>query len=67
MNYRARSINTNIPFAINHIYAISSAGVPPQKIFNLISEEDDYGELSVEIKKINTYIEILGYLKLHSH
>ena len=61
MKSRARSINTNMPFAINHIYAISSAGVPPQKIFKLISEENEYGELSVEIKKINTFMQVLGY------
>ena len=61
IKYRTRSINTNMPFAINHIYAISSAGVPPQKIFKLISAEDEYGELSVEIKKINTYMQVLGY------
>jgi flagellar protein FlaJ len=58
---RRRSINTNLPFAINHMAAVSSSGVAPVRMFKLISESKEYGEVSVEIEKIVNYIEVFGY------
>ncbi|MFC1742036.1 type II secretion system F family protein [Nanoarchaeota archaeon] len=58
---RRRSINTNLPFAINHMAAVASSGVAPVKMFKLISESREYGEVSVEVEKIVNYVEIFGY------
>ncbi|MBW2964050.1 type II secretion system F family protein [Candidatus Woesearchaeota archaeon] len=58
---RRRSINTNLPFAINHMAAVSSSGVAPVRMFKLISESKEYGDVSVEIEKIVNYVEIFGY------
>ncbi|MBN1544350.1 type II secretion system F family protein [Candidatus Woesearchaeota archaeon] len=61
MKQRRRSINTNLPFAINHMAAVSSSGVAPVRMFRLISESREYGEVSVEIEKIVNYVDIFGY------
>ena len=58
---RRRSINTNLPFAINHMAAVAGSGVSPVRMFKLISESKEYGEVSVEIEKIVNYVEIFGY------
>ena len=61
MKQRRRSINTNLPFAINHMAAVSASGVAPVRMFKLISDSKEYGEVSVEVEKIVNYIEIFGY------
>ncbi len=61
MKQRRRSINTNLPFAINHMAAVSSSGVAPVRMFKLISQSKEYGEVSVEIEKIVNYIDVFGY------
>jgi archaeal flagellar protein FlaJ len=60
-NERSTSIKTNLPFAITNLAAVSGAGVPPAKMFKLISESKDYGEFSLEILKIVQYTELFGY------
>ncbi len=54
------NINTNLPFAINHMSAIASAGVPPVKCFEMIAEFKEYGEVSSEAKNIVRRINVLG-------
>ncbi|MFQ5475223.1 MAG: type II secretion system F family protein, partial [Candidatus Nanoarchaeia archaeon] len=58
---RRLSINTNMSFAVNHMAAVASSGVPPTKMFRLIAESSEYGEIAVEAEKIVNYIEIFGY------
>lgn len=58
---RRRSINTNLPFAINHMAAVAASGVPPTKMFKLIVESKEYGEISVEVEKVVEYVELFGY------
>ena len=58
---RRRSINTNLPFAIDHMASVISSGVSPAIMFKLISNSEEYGEISVEIEKVNNYIEFFGY------
>lgn len=58
---RRKSIKTNLPFAINHIAAIASSGVPPTPMFKLIAESMEYGEFCVELQKVVDYIELFGY------
>ncbi|MCK5176547.1 MAG: type II secretion system F family protein, partial [Candidatus Aenigmarchaeota archaeon] len=54
------SIETNMPFAINHMAAIASAGVPPETAFRMLVEYGKYGEFSNEIKKIVKRMNTLG-------
>jgi len=58
---RAKNIKTNLAFAINHMAAVASSGVPPVKMFKLIAQSKDYGEVSTEVEKIVEYVEIFGY------
>lgn len=61
MKDRERNVNTNLPFAIDHMAAVVSAGVSPNAMFQLISQSKEYGEVSVEIEKVVEYIELFGY------
>lgn len=58
---RRKNIRTNLPFAINHMAAVASSGVPPAKMFKLIAESKEYGEVSVETEKIVEFVDIFGY------
>jgi flagellar protein FlaJ len=57
---RARSIDTNLPFAIAHMGAIASSGIPPSSIFKLLAEFQEYDVLAEEMKKIVRNIEVFG-------
>ncbi|RLG14342.1 MAG: hypothetical protein DRN66_02340 [Candidatus Nanohalarchaeota archaeon] len=63
-NHRMHSIETNMPFGLNHMSAITSAGVPPEAAFMMLVEYGEYGEFSNEMKKIikrmNTFGEDLN-------
>ncbi len=56
---RAKSIENNLPFAITHMSAISSSGIPPEFMFSLIGGFKEYGEISEEanmiVKNIRTF------------
>jgi flagellar protein FlaJ len=58
---RVRSINTNLPFAIDHMSSVTASGVPPATMFKLIADSREYGEVSFEIEKISNYIDLFGY------
>lgn len=58
---RRRDILTNLPFALNHLSSVSASGVPPAKMFELLAESDEYGEVSIEMKKIVDFVNIFGY------
>ena len=58
---RRRSINTNLPFAIDHMSSVIAAGVNPSTMFKLISTSREYGEISIEIEKITNYVNFFGY------
>lgn len=57
---RARDINRNIPFALNHMSAISGSGVPPSSLFELLVNFEEYGEISKEADDIVTRINVFG-------
>ncbi len=57
---RKRSIDANMPFAINHMAAIASSGVPPSTMFRLLIGFGEYGELSKEAEKIVRNIDLFG-------
>ena len=54
------SIDTNLPFALNHMAAIASSGIPPEKSFEMISEFEEYGGMSKECKRIVERMKIFG-------
>lgn len=58
---REQNIENNLPFAINHISAVATSGVEPLKMFRLISDSEEYGEISKEFAKIVEYSDLLGY------
>lgn len=58
---RKRSINTNLPFIIDHMSSLVASGVSPVTMFRLISQSKEYGEVSLEIEKASNYIDIFGY------
>ncbi|MDP2750095.1 MAG: type II secretion system F family protein [Nanoarchaeota archaeon] len=58
---RRRSINANLPFAIDHMAAVVSSGIPPLVMFRLIAESEEYEEISVELNKIVLYADVFGY------
>lgn len=60
VNSRKKNIETNMPFVLTHMGAIAESGVPPYVIFRLISEFEEYGEVSKEMKKIVRNIEAFG-------
>jgi flagellar protein FlaJ len=57
---RGRNIDTNLPFAISHMGAIASSGVPPTAIFKLLAEFREYDVLAEEMEKITRNIEVFG-------
>ena len=56
---RAKSIENNLPFAVTHMSAIASSGIPPEFMFSLIGGFKEYGEISEEanmiVKNIRTF------------
>ncbi|MFC1755072.1 type II secretion system F family protein [Thermoproteota archaeon] len=58
---REKNINTNLPFAINHVSAVAGSGVPPTRMFKLLVESDEYGEVAVELGKVVEYVDLFGY------
>lgn len=58
---RNKNIRANLPFAIEHMAAVAGSGVAPTKMFKLIAQAKEYGEVSVELEKIVEYIELFGY------
>ncbi|MBI2137197.1 type II secretion system F family protein [Candidatus Woesearchaeota archaeon] len=58
---RRRRTTTNLPFAINHMSAVATSGVPPARMFELVAISGEYDEVGVEVKKIVDFIDIFGY------
>ena len=57
---KKNSIEGNLPFAINHMSAISASGVPPFVTFKLLTNIPEYGEVSNEAKRIVRNVEAFG-------
>lgn len=57
---RRKSIETNLPFIILHMASIVSSGIPPQAVFKLLSEFEEYDVLADEMKKITRNIDVFG-------
>lgn len=57
---KKNSIDGNLPFAINHMAAISASGVPPFVMFRLLTNIPEYAEVSNEAKRIVRNVEVFG-------
>lgn len=57
---KQKSIDSNLPFAINHMSAIAASGVPPAVMFRIISNIPEYREISSESKRIVRNMEKFG-------
>jgi len=57
---RGKKIDIDLPYALNFVSAMSSAGVTPTEIFNSLSKQDIYGEIREEAAWIFRDVSLLG-------
>ena len=57
---RKNSIEANMTFALNHMSAIASSGVPPFVVFKLLTNVREYGEVREEARRITRNVEVFG-------
>jgi flagellar protein FlaJ len=57
---RKRNIDATLPYAINYITAMSTAGITPAEVFRLLGQSKIYGESAVEARYITREIDIFG-------
>ncbi len=57
---RRRDIESSLPYAINYLAAMSTAGIPPAEVFRQLGNSDIYGESSVEARYITLEIDVFG-------
>lgn len=55
-----RSIDTNLPFALTHLNAIASSGIPPEYLFELVTGYDEYGHISRDAESVVRNIRMFG-------
>lgn len=55
-----KSIENNLPFAMIHMNAISSSGIPPEFMFQLLSKFREYGEISNQAGMIVRNMNVFG-------
>ena len=57
---RSRNIDANMPYAINYLSSMSTAGITPAEIFRLLGDSPIYGECAVEARYIAREVDIFG-------
>ena len=57
---RRKDIDNRLPYALNYIAAMASAGVTPADIFQSLAEQPIYGEVQEEAKWIHRDIKVFG-------
>jgi flagellar protein FlaJ len=57
---RSKKIDLHLPYALNFISAMSSAGITPTEIFRSLSKQDIYGEIKEEALWIYRDVNLLG-------
>lgn len=57
---RKRNIDNNLPFALNHLGAIATSGVPPSSMFSLLEGFEEYGGVSEEAGEISRRVNVFG-------
>ncbi|MEK6885492.1 MAG: type II secretion system F family protein [Nanoarchaeota archaeon] len=56
-----KQINQELPFLVIYMAAISTSGIEPSKLFNILVVSKDYPSTGREIKKLTNYINFYGY------
>ena len=57
---RRRDIESSLPYAINYLAAMSTAGIPPAEVFRQLGNSTIYGESSVEARYIILEVDVFG-------
>lgn len=57
---RKKNIEENLPFALNHLSAIATSGIPPSSMFELVETFDEYGAIADEAGKISRRVNVFG-------
>ena len=57
---RRRNIDATLPYAINYVTAMSSAGITPAEVFRLLGQSKIYGESAVEARYISRETDFFG-------
>ncbi|WP_292731323.1 type II secretion system F family protein [Methanoculleus sp.] len=57
---RRRNIEATLPYAINYVTAMSSAGITPDEVFRLLGQSKIYGESAVEARYISRETDFFG-------
>ncbi len=57
---RRRNIDASLPYAINYITSMSTAGITPADVFRLLGSSSIYGQSAVEARYISREIDIFG-------
>ncbi|MBI2583381.1 MAG: type II secretion system F family protein [Candidatus Aenigmarchaeota archaeon] len=57
---KKKNVETNLPFAALHMRALAGSGVPPQDVFRVLAESDEYGEVAEESRRIYRNMEVFG-------
>lgn len=57
---RRRNIDATLPYAINYVTAMSTAGITPAEVFRLLGQSSIYGETATEARYISREIDIFG-------
>lgn len=58
---RKRSIEINLPYAVNHMATIAASGAPPIALFRSLARFGKYGEISKEAEAIARECDTFGY------
>lgn len=57
---RKDEIEENLPFALNHLGAIATSGIPPKSMFELLNSFEEYGGISKEAGEISKRVNVYG-------
>lgn len=57
---RQKNIKENLPFAMNHLSAIATSGIPPGSMFELLARFDEYEGISREAEKVTRRVNAFG-------
>ncbi len=57
---RGKKLDSSLPYAVNYLSAMSSAGISPSRSFRMLGYSTKYGEISNEVRYIIQEIDILG-------
>lgn len=58
--HRKNDIDDNLPFALNHLSAIATSGIPPSSMFELLHGFEEYGAISTEAGEISRRVNVFG-------